>query len=120
MPQLKWSRAVLTGASDSPISAQIPPWQYEFLPWPAEVVLMQRSTLVSGLESVFSGSETIAQEQPINGVVFSGEGVVPAVPPAWVGCAWAIVSEPQETLSRPLTSGDPCMKPTPAGHGRDS
>jgi len=65
MPQLKWSRAVLTGASDSPISAQVPPWQYEFLPWPAEVVLMQRSTLVSGLESVFSGSETIAQEQPI-------------------------------------------------------
>src|SRR2546427_12895630 len=65
MPQLKWSRAVLTGASDSPISAQIPPWQYEFLPWPAEVVLMQRATAVSMLESVFSGSETIAQEQPV-------------------------------------------------------
>jgi len=56
---------VTTGASDSPISAQVPPWQYEFLPWPAEIILMQRSTLVSALESVFSGSETIAQEQPI-------------------------------------------------------
>lgn len=65
MPQLKWSRAVLTGASDAPISAVIPPWQYEFLPWPAEVILMQRATLVSMLESVFSGSETISQEQPM-------------------------------------------------------
>jgi hypothetical protein len=63
MPMLKWSRAVLTGASDAPISAQIPPWQYEFLPWPAEVILMQKATLVSMLEAVFSGSETISQEQ---------------------------------------------------------
>src|SRR2546430_17240417 len=65
MPQLKWSRAVLTGASDAPISSVTPPWQYEFLPWPAECILLQRATLVSMLESVFSGSETISQEQPM-------------------------------------------------------
>jgi hypothetical protein len=61
MPRLQYSRSVAAGASDLPISAL--GWQYEFLPWPAEVVIMQRATAAGMKETVSSGSEVIAEEQ---------------------------------------------------------
>jgi hypothetical protein len=87
MPQLVWSRAVLTGAVDTPIGALS--WQYEYLPWPAHCFLMQRTTAVGFNMTVYSGSETIAEEQPIQ----SGgtAGVTPSplntMPLEWVAAA---------------------------------
>jgi hypothetical protein len=87
MPILKWSRTVATGLSDAPISAQTPPWQYEFLPWPAECALLQRATVVSVLETVFSGSETIAQEQAMQagGTAGSTPSPLNTTPIQWNG-----------------------------------
>jgi hypothetical protein len=65
MPQLKWSTSVAAAGNFTPIQSSVPPWQYEFLPWHAEVILMQRATAVGVNETVFTGSETIAQVQPI-------------------------------------------------------
>src|SRR2546427_24691 len=56
----------------------------------------------------------------VSGVVFRGDGVVPAVPPAWIACSWAIVSEPEKTLSSALTSVLRCMRITSAGQGKNS
>ena len=40
-------------------------WQYEYLPWPAEVLVMARSTLVGMVAVYTSGSETIVEESPV-------------------------------------------------------
>jgi hypothetical protein len=65
MPQLKWSQSVAAAGTFTPISASVPPWQYEFLPWPAECIVLQRATGSGFTETIFTGSETIAQVQPI-------------------------------------------------------
>src|SRR5260370_2377630 len=40
-------------------------WQYEYLPWPARIKLLIRATIVGVTLVVFSGSETIMEESPI-------------------------------------------------------
>ncbi len=40
-------------------------WQYEYLPWPAEVLVMARSTLANVVAVYTSGSETIVEESPV-------------------------------------------------------
>jgi len=60
MPSFIFSAAILTGATFRPLDG----WQYQYLPWPAEVTVMSRATAV-GMVNVFtSGSETIVEESP--------------------------------------------------------
>jgi hypothetical protein len=40
-------------------------WQYEYLPWPASVILLIRSTTAGNRITVFSGSETIQERTPV-------------------------------------------------------
>jgi hypothetical protein len=42
-------------------------WQYEFLPWPAQIILLMRSTDVNLRATVYTGSETIQERAPIQG-----------------------------------------------------
>jgi len=42
-------------------------WQYEFLPWPAHVILLVRSTTTGNRMTVYSGSETIQERSPVQG-----------------------------------------------------
>lgn len=42
-------------------------WQYEYLPWPAQVILLVRSTTGSNRITVYSGSETIQERTPVQG-----------------------------------------------------
>jgi hypothetical protein len=42
-------------------------WQYEFLPWPAHVILLMRSTTTGNRVTVYSGSETIQERSPMQG-----------------------------------------------------
>ena len=61
MPQLNFSQALTANQLGfNPVSG----WQYEYLPWPAHVLLLLRSTGVSSRLTLFSGSETI-QERSI-------------------------------------------------------
>lgn len=62
MPQLNFSQALTANQLGfNPISG----WHYEFLPWPAQVLLLVRSTGTSAKLTLFSGSETIQERSPI-------------------------------------------------------
>ena len=40
-------------------------WQYVYLPWPARVTVLVRSTLADVVQTYTSGSETIVEESPV-------------------------------------------------------
>lgn len=40
-------------------------WQYEYLPWPAQVILLIRSTTTGNRVTVYTGSETIQERSPV-------------------------------------------------------
>ncbi len=64
MPQLVFSQALTANQLGfNPISG----WQYEYLPWPAHVILMVRGThaAAKAVMTVYSGSETIQERSPI-------------------------------------------------------
>ncbi len=60
MPSFIFTQAVLTGATFRPLDG----WQYQYLPWPAEVTVMARATAVGMVNVYTSGSETIVEESP--------------------------------------------------------
>lgn len=64
-------------------------WQYEFLPWPAHVILLMRSTTGGSRATIYSGSETIQERSPVQGGgtigVTPSELNTPAV--AWIAAA---------------------------------
>jgi hypothetical protein len=62
MPQLNFSQALTANQLGfNPISG----WQYEYLPWPAQVILLVRGTDGAARMTVYSGSETIMERSPI-------------------------------------------------------
>lgn len=64
MPQLNFSQALTANQLGfNPISG----WQYEYLPWPAQIILLLRSTDVNLRATVYSGSETIQERSPVQG-----------------------------------------------------
>ena len=42
-------------------------WQYEYLPWPAQVIILVRSTTSGNRITVYAGSETIQERSPVQG-----------------------------------------------------
>jgi len=60
MPSFIFSQAVLAGATFRPLEG----WQYQYLPWPAEVTVLARATAVDMVNVYTSGSETIVEESP--------------------------------------------------------
>ena len=72
MPSFIYSSAVLTGATFRPLDG----WQYQYLPWPAEVSVMSRATAVGMVQVYTSGSETIVEESPVQ--AGGTAGVTPA------------------------------------------
>lgn len=64
MPQLNFSQALTANQKGfNPVSG----WQYEYLPWPANVLLLIRSTGTSAQLTLYSGSETLQERSPIQG-----------------------------------------------------
>src|SRR5713226_6260239 len=64
MPQFVWSTLMTANQLGlNPLSG----WQYEYLPWPAQVLLLIRSTTVGNRLTVYSGSETIQERTPVQG-----------------------------------------------------
>lgn len=62
MPQLNFSQALTANQLGfNPVSG----WQYEYLPWPAQVILLVRATGVSTRITVFTGSETIQERSVV-------------------------------------------------------
>ncbi len=64
MPQLNFSQALTANQLGfNPASG----WQYEYLPWPAQVLILVRSTGLSNRITVYTGSETIQERSPVQG-----------------------------------------------------
>jgi hypothetical protein len=64
MPNFNWSTAMTANQLGlNPLAG----WQYEYLPWPAQVLLLVRSTTTGNRITVFSGSETIQERTPVQG-----------------------------------------------------
>lgn len=64
MPQLHFSTLFTANQLGvNPVSG----WQYEYLPWPAEVRLLVRSTTTGNRMTVYAGSETIVERSPVQG-----------------------------------------------------
>lgn len=62
MPELSWSTALTANQlGQNPLSG----WQYEYLPWPADVKLLQRATTTGVRLTLYAGSETIKQRSPV-------------------------------------------------------
>jgi hypothetical protein len=70
MPTLKWSRAILTLATDTPI--QTLAWMFQYLPWPAACKVGQKTTAIGVTEAIFSGSQTIQETSVIQVVATAG------------------------------------------------
>jgi len=72
MPSFTFTQAVLAGATFRPLDG----WQYQYLPWPAEVSVLSRATAVAVVNTFTSGSETIVEESPTQ--AGGTAGVIPA------------------------------------------
>lgn len=86
MPQLNFSQALTANQLGfNPISG----WQFEYLPWPAQIILLLRSTDVNVRATVYSGSETIQERSPVQGGGTAGvtpsELNTPAI--SWIAAA---------------------------------
>ncbi len=66
MPQLVGTTTLTAGSTTNLLTG----WQYEYLPWPARIKCLLKSTAAAATQdklTVFSGSETIQEESPIQG-----------------------------------------------------
>ncbi len=86
MPQLNFSQAMTANQLGfNPISG----WQFEYLPWPAQIILLLRSTDVNLRATIYSGSETIQERSPVQGGGTAGitpsELNTPAI--SWIAAA---------------------------------
>lgn len=61
MPSFIYSQSVAAGAVFNPLVG----WQYQYLPWPAEINVLSRASAVGMTQVYTSGSETIVEESPV-------------------------------------------------------
>ncbi len=62
MPQLNFTQLLAANQLGfNPVSG----WQYEYLPWPAHILLLVRAVAVGVNLTMYSGSETIQERSPI-------------------------------------------------------
>ncbi len=85
MPSFTFSAALVANGTLRPLEG----WQYEYLPWPAEVQVLVRATGVSVVNTFTSGSETIVEESPVQ-----AGGTIGVIPSSlntpvqgWIGAA---------------------------------
>lgn len=86
MPQFTFSQALTANQLNfNPLSG----WQYEYLPWPASVILLVRATDTAERLTIYSGSETIQERSPVQ--AGGTAGVTPTefttAPISWLAAA---------------------------------
>src|SRR5205807_9889701 len=103
MPQLPFSTLFTANQLGvNPISG----WQYEYLPWPANVILLVRSTTTGNRMTVYSGSETIQER-----AVVQAGGTIAVTPSELNTPAINRTAPPRDRLP-PLTAPPPPAPPT--------
>jgi len=85
MPTFTFSLLFVASTTRNPLTG----WQYEYLPWPAKITLLVRSTTAGNVIVVTSGSETIVEESPVQ-----AGGTIGVIPNplntssySWIGAA---------------------------------
>jgi len=63
MPSFTVSQALTANGTIRPLDG----WQYEYLPYPAEIQVLARATDGNVVNTLTSGSETIVEESPVQG-----------------------------------------------------
>lgn len=62
MPQFVFSTAMTANQLGlNPLTG----WQYEYIPWPAQIILLVRASATGVVMTVYSGSETIQERSPV-------------------------------------------------------
>jgi hypothetical protein len=72
MPSFTFSASIAAGATFEPLTG----WQYQYLPWPAEVTVLARAVAIAVVNTYTSGSETIVEESPVQ--AGGTAGVIPS------------------------------------------
>ena len=85
MPSFYFSTLMVANGTATPLDG----WQYIYLPWPAEVKILMRSTLANVVQTITSGSETIVEESPVQAGGTIGVTPSPLNTPVvgWLGAA---------------------------------
>lgn len=85
MPSFSFSIPVVAGAIARPLEG----WQYEYLPWAAEVTVLARAVAIAMVQVYTSGSETIVEESPTQAGGVAGVTPSPLNTPVqgWMGAA---------------------------------
>lgn len=85
MPTFRFSDLFVASTTRQPLNG----WQYEYLPWPAKVTVLLRSTTAGNVVVITSGSETIVEESPVQAGGTIGVTPSPLNTPAdsWIGAA---------------------------------
>lgn len=86
MPQLPFSTTFTANQLNvNPLSG----WQYEYVPYPASVILLLRSTDVNLRATVYSGSETIQESAPVQagGTIGVTPSELNTSPITWIAAA---------------------------------
>jgi len=73
MPSFRFNISL---AANGQSSAALVDWQYKYLPWPAQVTVLDRATTGDVVTVKTSGSETIVEESPVQGG--GTDGVTPS------------------------------------------
>jgi hypothetical protein len=64
VPSLAFSTAMTANQLGlNPLSG----WLYEYIPWPAQVLILLRSTTTGNRVTIFSGSENLQERSPVQG-----------------------------------------------------
>lgn len=71
MPQFSWISSVGAGATFEPLDG----WQYERMPFPAIIKVVDSATAVGMVSTVTSGSDTLRDECPVP--LYGAAGVLP-------------------------------------------
>lgn len=85
MPSFTFSAALTANGTFRPLDG----WQYEYLPYPAEIQVLARATGVSVVNTYTSGSETVVEESPTQSGGTAGVIPSPLNTPVqgWIGAA---------------------------------
>lgn len=85
MPTFNFSILFVASTTRNPLTG----WQYEYLPWPANITLLVRSTTAGNVIVVTSGSETIVEESPVQagGTIGVTPNPLNTSAYSWVGAA---------------------------------
>jgi hypothetical protein len=112
MPSFTWSDAMTANElGANPLSG----WQYERLPWPAEVTVLQRATTTGVRSTLYAGSDTIAERSNVQaggtaGTIPSPLNTTPIVFQAAAGDRLKLVND-EVSAGTPTVDGTIIVEP---------